>query len=69
MEMQGKLGKANVPLMTKHPIILDKSHHLTTLIIRECHSKVMHNGVKETLTANCDRSTGLFGDDSLFERN
>ena len=36
---KGRLGKANVPLMTKHPIILDKSHHLTTLIIRECHSR------------------------------
>ena len=47
---KGRLGKANGPLMTKHPIILNKSHHFTTLIIRECHSKVMHNGVKETLT-------------------
>ena len=36
---KGRLDKANVPLMTKHPIILDKSHHLTTLIIGECHSK------------------------------
>ena len=27
---KGGLGKANVPLMTRHPIILDKSHHLTT---------------------------------------
>ena len=34
----------------KHAIILDKDHHLTTLIIRECHKKVMHSGVQETLT-------------------
>ena len=47
---KGRLEKANLPLMTKHPIILDKNHYLTTLIIRECHKKVMHNGVKETLT-------------------
>ena len=47
---KGRLGKASIALMTKHPIMLDKNHHLTTLIILECHSKVMHNGVKETLT-------------------
>ena len=46
-QSQGRLEKANLPLMTKHPIILDKNHYLTTLIIRECHKKVMHNGVKE----------------------
>ena len=46
-QSQGRLEKANLPLMTKHPIIFDKNHYLTTLIIRECHKKVMHNGVKE----------------------
>ena len=46
-QSQGRLEKVNLQLMTKHPIILDKNHYLTTLIIRECHKKVMHNGVKE----------------------
>ena len=46
---KGTLGKANLPLITKHPIILDMNHYLTTLIIRECHKKVVHNGVRETL--------------------
>lgn len=46
----GRLTKANLPFTTKHPILLDQDHYLTTLIILECHRKVMHNGVKETLT-------------------
>ena len=35
---------------TKHAILLNSKHHITTLIIKDCHEKVMHNGVKETLT-------------------
>ena len=34
----------------KHPIILDKKHPFTRLVVNECHARVMHGGVKETLT-------------------
>jgi hypothetical protein len=34
---KGRFGKGNFLLITKHPIILDMNHYLTTLIIRECH--------------------------------
>ena len=34
----------------KHPIILPKEYHLTTLIVLKAHDKVYHNGTKETLT-------------------
>ena len=43
----GRLGNANLPYATKHPVLL---HPITTLIIREAHHRVQHNGIKETLT-------------------
>ena len=33
-----------------YPIFLDKFHHLTKLIIEDCHKRVGHGGVKATLT-------------------
>ena len=35
---------------SRHPILLDKNHHLTRLIVVDAHLCVMHDGVKETLT-------------------
>ena len=46
----GRLGNSAVPPEAKHPILLDKDHHLTNLILNECHERVMHGGVKATLT-------------------
>ena len=46
----GRLGNSAVPPGAKHPILLDKDHHLTNLILNECHERVMHNGIKTTLT-------------------
>ena len=37
----------DLPESSKHPILLDKTHYLTTLILRDCHARVMH---KATLT-------------------
>jgi hypothetical protein len=34
----------------KHPAILDAEHSVTSLIVRDSHERVKHNGVKETLT-------------------
>ena len=34
----------------KHPILLNKKHYLTYLIVKNAHERVQHNGVKETLT-------------------
>lgn len=47
---RGRLGNSHLPEQTKHPILLHKEHHLTLLIVRECHKRVMHGGVKTTLT-------------------
>ena len=46
----GRLNKADLTQDQKHPILLEKEHYVTTLIVRHCHEQVHHNGVKETLT-------------------
>ena len=46
----GRLQNADLPDDGRHPIFLEKSHHLTTLVVWSCHARVMHGGVKETLT-------------------
>ena len=44
----GRLGNADIPYGTRHPIFLTKQHFLTTPIVRNAHERVMHNGVKDT---------------------
>ena len=46
----GRLSNADLIPSTKHPVLLPKKYHLTVLIVRDAHERVMHNGVKETLT-------------------
>lgn len=46
----GRISNANLPYGTKHPILLDANHDFSILLIKDCHQRVMHNGVKDTLT-------------------
>ena len=46
----GRLSNAEIPYSTKHPILLLKDHYFTTLVILRAHKRVLHNGVRETLT-------------------
>ena len=46
----GRLSNADMPYDVKHPILFPRTHPLTTLIVREAHERVFHNGVKETLS-------------------
>ena len=46
---QGRLLNSNLPSETIHPIVLPPDHHITDLIIQDCHERVMHNVTKETL--------------------
>ena len=46
---KGRLDNADVPYVSRHPALLPKNHHVISLIVWDCHNKVMHNGVKETL--------------------
>ena len=50
LRCKGRLGNADLPVSTRHPVLLCKKHPLTSLVVREAHERVMHNGVKETLT-------------------
>ena len=44
------IENTNVSYATKYPVLLHNVHHLTILLIKKAHSRVLHNGVKETLT-------------------
>lgn len=46
----GRISNADVPYATKHPILVPKSHHLTSLIVLRAHERVLHDGTRETLT-------------------
>ena len=50
MRCNGRLSKADLPSSIKHPVLLDKGHHITSLIVQDSHKRVMHGGVKLTLT-------------------
>ena len=46
----GRLANANAPYSTRFPILLPKNHRMTHLIVQHAHERVLHEGVKETLT-------------------
>ena len=46
----GRMSKSCLSLSAKNPILLDWNHHLTRLIVTDAHLRVLHDGVKETLT-------------------
>ena len=49
MRCTGQLAKEELPTSVKHPILLEKEHHITSLIVEDSHKQVMHGGVKSTL--------------------
>ena len=51
----GRLGNADLPIATKHPVFLDSQHYLTTLIVHDAHTRIQHNGICETLTEVWDK--------------
>ncbi|XP_045540972.1 uncharacterized protein LOC123722619 [Papilio machaon] len=54
LRVGGRLQGAKVPQEIKHPIILPKNSHLTHLLIRDAHLKLLHGG--NLLTTNYIRS-------------
>lgn len=49
LRCQGRLCHSDLDYEAIRPVILPKNHRLTELIVRECHSKVHHSGVRDTL--------------------
>ena len=47
---KGRLSNVEVPYAVKNPILIPRSHPLTTLLVREAHQRVFHDGIRETLT-------------------
>ena len=47
---RGRLENSALPYQAKYPALLPSKHHLTSLIVQECHGNVKHRGVKDTLT-------------------
>ena len=46
----GRIQNASIPYCTMHPVLLTKDHFLAELLVRRAHERVMHSGVKSTLT-------------------
>ena len=46
----GHIKRANLPVETRNPIMLERGHTISELILRERHKRVKHNGVREALT-------------------
>ena len=44
LRVGGRLHRSSMPAETKHPIILPKDHHVSTLILRQIHVELMHSG-------------------------
>lgn len=45
----GKLANSDLAVEAQEPIILPRDHGFTTKTIEECHERVLHGGVRETL--------------------
>ena len=50
MRCMGRLSQAQLPASAKYPILLGYGHYITSLFARDSHKRVMHGGVKSTLT-------------------
>ncbi|XP_067275875.1 uncharacterized protein [Pseudorasbora parva] len=58
LKVGGRLCNSSVPNSIKHPVIIPKEHHLTKLLITDCHEKTEHQG--KGLTINEIRSRGIW---------
>jgi len=50
LRVQGRLQQSDLKYDMKHPIILDKHHHLTGLIIKNLHLKNIHVGISSLVS-------------------
>ena len=51
LRCQGRIDNVlSIPYSTKHPVLLPNDHCLTALYIKRAHARILHNGIKDTLT-------------------
>ena len=48
LRCKGRLQNASIPFDAKHPILLPADHHLTVLIIDDCHQRVLQGNFNGT---------------------
>ena len=60
-----RIKNANVESGCKEPIVLPSRHYYSDLVIQEYHTKVFHNGVRDTLNAIRQRYWVLRGRESV----
>ncbi|XP_077991041.1 uncharacterized protein LOC144445377 [Glandiceps talaboti] len=58
LRVGGRLDRSTMTEQVKHPMILPRKSHVTTLIIRWCHERVAHQG--RGITINKLRSSGFW---------
>ena len=50
LRCQGRLDNSKLPFDMRNPALLPSKHYFTSLVIKEVHCRVMHSGVRMTLT-------------------
>ncbi|XP_068234193.1 uncharacterized protein [Palaemon carinicauda] len=50
LKVGGRIRKSDIPRYAKHPILLPKKHHVTTLLIRHKHELLAHSGRNHVLS-------------------
>ena len=58
LRVGGRLQESSLPFGVKHPAVLPKDHHVTSLIIGHYHNTIQHQG--RAMTINEIRSNGLW---------
>ncbi len=51
LRCKGRIENSGLTSEAVNPTLLPKDHHFTQLVIKEVHSRMMHSGLKSTLTA------------------
>lgn len=49
LRVGGRIGKSDLPYAVKHPMLLPKGNHFTTLLIDDAHRRTLHGGAQLTL--------------------
>lgn len=50
LRVGGRLQNANLPVTSKHPIIIPSNQHITTLLINDAHNQTLHGGIQLMMT-------------------
>ena len=49
LKCHGRYNNANLNLETRYPKLLPKDEYFTNLVIKDCHKRMFHTGISQTL--------------------